>query len=122
MSAFPHRTEVEHQQRSHERIRLGGSERTEMLEALGSETAREILCALQAEPATASGLAEARETSLQNVQYHLDRLSAAGLIESVDTWYSVRGRRMAVYAPTVERLVIEFDDASTAAPTSAGTD
>lgn len=74
--------------------------------ALSSETARVILGHLYDEPATASDLADAVDTSLQNVRYHLDKLTAAGLVEAVDTWYSSRGTEMTVYAPTSDPLVV----------------
>lgn len=92
------------------------------MRALGSETAQTLLCALQADPATASDLTATVETSLQNVRYHLDRLCEVGLVEPVDTWYSVRGRSMTVYAATTERLVVDFDDPAAPATESAGAD
>lgn len=83
------------------------------MQAVSSSTARALLRVLQVDPAPASDLAEAVDTSLQNVQYHLDRLCEVGLVEAVDTWYSTRGRQMTVYAPTAKRLVVDFDDPST---------
>lgn len=74
--------------------------------ALSSDTARAILRALYVEPATASDLADAVETSLQNARYHLDNLMDAGLVEAVDTWYSSRGTEMTVYAPTSDPLIV----------------
>ena len=110
VSVFPYRPQVDHTQSLRTRITLGDTDRTELLQAVGSTTAQALLCALQAEPAPASDLAEAVDTSLQNAQYHLDRLCAVGLVETVDTWYSTRGRPMTVYAPTTRRLVIDFTD------------
>ena len=77
-----------------------------MLEALSSDTAREILSTLYDEPTTASELADAVDTSIQNARYHLEKLQDADLIEPVDTWYSSRGTEMTVYAPTNEPLVL----------------
>ena len=74
--------------------------------ALSSATARNIVSELYTEPATASDVADAVDTSLQNARYHLDKLQAAGVIEPVDTWYSSRGTEMTVYAPTNEPLVV----------------
>lgn len=112
VSAFPYRTEVDYTRQPRRRISLGDSEGAEVLQAIGSPTAGALLGVLQTEPAPASDLAEAVDTSLQNVQYHLDRLCDVGLVEAVDTWYSTRGRQMTVYAPTTKRLVIDFDDLS----------
>lgn len=74
--------------------------------ALSTETARSILGRLYDEPGTATDVAEAADTSLQNARYHLDKLQAADLVEPVDTWYSSRGTEMTVYAPTNEPLVV----------------
>ena len=74
--------------------------------ALSAETARDILGRLYEEPGTATDVAEAADTSLQNARYHLEKLQSAGLVEAVDTWYSSRGTEMTVYAPTSEPLVV----------------
>ncbi|WP_435093907.1 ArsR/SmtB family transcription factor [Halorubrum sp. N11] len=77
-----------------------------LIAALGSETAREILTRLHDRPATKSELADAVDTSLQNVQYHLSKLDAADLVDVVDTTYSEKGREMDVYAAADEPLVL----------------
>jgi len=78
----------------------------DLMSALTSRTARRILSILHEEPAPPSGLADQVDTSLQNVQYHLERLEDAGAIEVVGTAYSEKGREMDVYAPADEPLVI----------------
>ena len=78
----------------------------EVFEALAAGTTREIFLALHEQPQAASDLAEATGTSVQNVQYHLEKLTDADLVEVVDTWYSERGSEMKVYAPTDESLVL----------------
>jgi len=78
----------------------------DLIAALSSETAREILAALHEDPAPPSDLADRVDTSLQNVQYHLDNLADAGAIEVIDTVYSEKGREMDVYAPADRPLVI----------------
>lgn len=78
----------------------------EVFEALAASTTREIFLALHDEPQTASDLAERTDTSVQNVQYHLNKLKDVELVESVDIWYSERGSEMDVYAPTDESLVM----------------
>ena len=78
----------------------------EVFAALSAGTARDILKRLYREPGTATDVAEAADTSLQNARYHLDKLQSAGLVEEVDTWYSSRGTEMTVYAPTNEPLVV----------------
>ena len=78
----------------------------ELIAALGSETAREILTRLHDEPATKSELADAVDTSLQNVQYHLSKLDGADLVDVVDTTDSEKGRELDVYAAADEPLVL----------------
>ncbi|WP_338726633.1 helix-turn-helix domain-containing protein [Haladaptatus sp. DJG-WS-42] len=77
-----------------------------LLGALASETGRRVLTALHDEPAPPSALAARIGTSLQNAQYHLERLESAGAIAVVDTIYSEKGREMNVYAPADKPLVI----------------
>jgi DNA-binding PadR family transcriptional regulator len=38
----------------------------------------------------------------------LRRLEENGLVEPIDTQYSVKGREMNVYALTAEKLVVQF--------------
>jgi DNA-binding transcriptional ArsR family regulator len=77
-----------------------------LLSALSSGTARALLSALHEEPAPPSDLADRADTSLQNAQYHLEKLEDAGAVEVVDTAYSAKGREMDVYAPADQPLVI----------------
>lgn len=85
---------------------LDGDDAATLIESLSSETARSILTALHERPRTASELAEAADTSVQNVRHHLDNLRDADLAEVSDTRYSVKGREMDVYAPTDEQTVV----------------
>ncbi|MWV65037.1 helix-turn-helix domain-containing protein [Halorubrum sp. JWXQ-INN 858] len=87
-------------------VGVDDDEADELIAALGSETARSLLSALHDEPATTSELAAEVDTSLQNVQYHLGRLSDADLVDVVDTAYSEKGREMDVYAPADDPLVL----------------
>jgi DNA-binding transcriptional ArsR family regulator len=57
----------------------------DLLAALQSETARNILAALYDDPSTPSELAESADTSIQNVRYHLERLSDADIVTDADT-------------------------------------
>ncbi|MFC6737619.1 ArsR/SmtB family transcription factor, partial [Halolamina salina] len=77
-----------------------------LIGSLSSETARSLLTALHDEPRTASELAEAVDTSLQNARHHLDNLQEADLVEVAETRYSVKGREMKVYAPVDDSLVV----------------
>jgi len=81
-------------------------EAEQVLSTITSTTARRILGIIYDEPTTASEIATELDTSVQNVSYHLDRLSDAGLVEVIETWYSEQGREMDVYAPTNSALVL----------------
>lgn len=94
-------------------VGLDDDEAGEVLAALSSETARQLLAALHEEPDSASGVADRADTSLQNAQYHLGRMRDAGLVEVVDTIYSEKGREMKVYAPADRPLVMFAGSEST---------
>ncbi len=87
-------------------VGLDDDETGAVLSALSSDTARDLLAALHDEPVTASAVADDVDTSLQNAQYHLNRMRDAGLVEVVDTVYSEKGREMKLYAPADEPLVV----------------
>jgi DNA-binding transcriptional ArsR family regulator len=78
----------------------------DVLAALSSETARSLFAAVHETPATPSELADRTETSLQNAQYHLEKLDEADLIEVVDTRYSEKGREMKVLGPSGAPVVL----------------
>lgn len=106
MSVFPLRSEPDVDDREPKLVNLAEADADEVFDALGSGTARSLLLELHEEPRPASELAEAVDTSVQNVQYHLTKLEAADLVEGVDTWYSESGSEMTVYAPADESLVL----------------
>lgn len=87
-------------------IGVDSEDADDVLSALTSETARAILNALHEEPAPPAQLADRVDTSLQNAQYHLNKLEDAGAIEVIDQIYSEKGREMNVYAPADQPLVI----------------
>ncbi|UWG49105.1 Transcriptional regulator containing HTH domain,ArsR family [Halanaeroarchaeum sp. HSR-CO] len=78
----------------------------DVLAALSSETARSLFAAIHDQPSTPSELADRTETSLQNAQYHLEKLDDADLIEVVDTRYSAKGREMNVFGPSGAPVVL----------------
>jgi DNA-binding transcriptional ArsR family regulator len=87
-------------------IGVDSDDADDLLSALQSETARDLLGILYDDPATPSALAEEADTSIQNVRYHLERLAEADLVEVADTIYSEKGREMKVYAPAAKPLVV----------------
>lgn len=87
-------------------IGVDSEDADDVLSALTAGTARRLLSELHDEPAPPAELAERADTSLQNAQYHLNKLEDAGAIEVADTMYSEKGREMNVYAPADQPLVI----------------
>ncbi|MFD1571858.1 ArsR/SmtB family transcription factor [Halorubrum laminariae] len=111
-TAFSSHTSVDHTPRDQTSVAVDDEQSTNVLKAVSSDTAQQILATLDDGPATASDIAEAIDTSIQNAKYHLDHLYEANLIETVDTWYSRKGTEMTVYALSVEELVIQFGDST----------
>ncbi|WP_256290556.1 ArsR/SmtB family transcription factor [Halobellus inordinatus] len=107
-TAFPHHTPVDHTPRGRLSVVVSNEQPTDVLQTVSSETAQQILAALDDNPAPASDIAEAADTSVQNAKYHLEHLCEADLVETVDTWYSKKGTEMTVYALSVEELVIQL--------------
>ncbi len=109
---FPFRSEPD-QTEGHPRIvDLEGEDADAVFSALSSTTARRIYARLEDEPGTPSDIADAVDSSIQNVRYHLEKLEDAGLIEVVDTWYSSRGNEMSVYAATDGPLIVTSDEST----------
>ncbi len=106
---FPFRSEVNIERRNSRILSLKEAETDAVFDALASETSRAIYNHLYEQPSTASDIANEVDTSVQNVRYHLEKLSKAGLIDEVDTWYSSRGNEMSVYAATDEAIVLAGD-------------
>ena len=107
-SALPHCPPVSHTPEERSTVDLREEPAGRMFEALASDTARAIVDRLSAGPATASEIATAVDTSVQNAGYHLDRLEDAGVVTEADVWYSARGTEMSVYAPRVEEVVVRL--------------
>ncbi|MFC3958103.1 ArsR/SmtB family transcription factor [Halovivax cerinus] len=95
-------------------VDLDDEDADDVFSALSSTTARRIYATLDADPGTPSDVAEAIDSSIQNVRYHLDKLEDAGLVEVVDTWYSSRGNEMSVYATANGPLIVTSDESRAA--------
>lgn len=77
-----------------------------VLDALSSETAREILNAVYDDPGTPSELADRLDMSIQKVSYHLEKLEDEDLIAVAGVQYSEKGQEMKVYEPPDDPLVL----------------
>ncbi|APW97735.1 transcriptional regulator [Halobiforma lacisalsi AJ5] len=107
---FPFRSETSPQEGAPRVVDLEGEDADAVFSALSSTTAREIYSQLDDQPGTPSDVADAIDSSIQNVRYHLENLEEAGLVEVVDTWYSSRGNEMSVYATTDGPLIVTSDE------------
>jgi DNA-binding transcriptional ArsR family regulator len=107
---FPFRSEPESEEGQPRIVDLEGEDADAVFGALSSTTARRIYARVDDEPSTPSDIAEAIDSSIQNVRYHLEKLEDAGLVEVVDTWYSSRGNEMSVYATTDGPLIVTSDE------------
>ncbi|MFP8957427.1 helix-turn-helix domain-containing protein [Natrialbaceae archaeon A-CW3] len=110
---FPLRSETPTREGQPRVVDLEDEDADAVFSALSSTTARRIYSRLNDEPGTPSDVADAIDSSIQNVRYHLEKLEEAGLVEVVDTWYSSRGNEMSVYA-TADGPLIVTSDRSTA--------
>ncbi|ELY53100.1 ArsR/SmtB family transcription factor [Natronolimnohabitans innermongolicus] len=109
---FPFRSDPDDTDRQPRVVDLEGEDADAVFGALSSTTARRIYARLDAEPGTPSDVADAIDSSIQNVRYHLEKLEDAGLVEVVDTWYSSRGNEMSVYATTDGPLIVTSDEST----------
>ncbi|MFT4949277.1 MAG: DNA-binding transcriptional ArsR family regulator [Natronomonas sp.] len=82
---FPLRSSVDLGDREPRLVDMDDERADEVFGALASGTTRQVLSALHGEPQTASDLAEVTDTSVQNTQYHLEKLRNVDLVEPVDT-------------------------------------
>lgn len=85
---------------------LASEEADDAFEVLSSKTARKTLSSLYEEPKAASELATELNLSLQNVDYHVQNLLDAGLIEVGAIEYSETGNEMKIYAPSKHAILL----------------
>ncbi|RQG92206.1 ArsR/SmtB family transcription factor [Natrarchaeobius chitinivorans] len=109
---FPFRSETTARDGQPRIVDLEGEDADAVFSALSSTTARRIYAQLDEDPGTPSDVADAIDSSIQNVRYHLENLEEAGLIEVIDTWYSSRGNEMSVYATTDGPLIVTSDEST----------
>jgi predicted transcriptional regulator len=87
-------------------VRIPLQDAAPVVDVLASDTARSMLGLCAAHPMPTSALADAVGTSTQNATHHVGNLHEAGLLETVDTWYSVKGREMDVHAARYGTVVL----------------
>lgn len=84
----------------------------QIFDALAAETSRAVLSSCYEQPGTVSELADELDTSVQNAAYHVEKLTAAALLEPVKTRYGSNGQEITVYGPTKEAIVLVAGDTS----------
>ena len=77
-----------------------------VLDALASDTARDVLNQIYDDPGTPSEIADRLDMSIQKVAYHLEKLEDVDLITVAGTRYSEKGQEMSVYEPPDDPLVL----------------
>lgn len=87
-------------------VGIKSEEMEKTVDALASDTARNLLAEIYEDPSVPSELAERLNMTLQRVSYHLDKLEEADLIRVVGTRYSEKGQEMKIYAPVDDPLVV----------------
>lgn len=86
-------------------VGVNSEDADDLIGALSSDTARQILDSLHQSPSTPTEVADSVDTTLQNARYHLSNLEEAELISVHDTRYSPKGREMKVYGPEKPTVV-----------------
>lgn len=84
-----------------------GDERAQKIgKAIASQSATDILHALQERPKTAGDLTSTLNMPMGTVKYHLENLVEAGLVEVRQIRYSVKGREIKVYGLRDQLLIV----------------
>jgi DNA-binding transcriptional ArsR family regulator len=84
-----------------------GDERAKKIaKAMSSGTATDILNLLKAGKKTSTQVAEELDVPMTTIQYHLENLLDAGLIEVVEKRWSVKGREVKVYGLRDQVLIV----------------
>ncbi|MBP7120511.1 MAG: winged helix-turn-helix domain-containing protein [Methanolinea sp.] len=84
-----------------------GDERAQKIgKAIASQSATDILNALQERPKTAGDLTSSLNMPMGTVKYHLENLVEAGLVEVRQIRYSVKGREIKVYGLKDQLLIV----------------
>jgi DNA-binding transcriptional ArsR family regulator len=86
-----------------------GEESKKITQTLSNDSARQVLELLADEPMSASDIAEKLEIPLTTVKYNLDALIDSRLITIKHTRWSVKGRKIKIYAP-IRKLIVVVPD------------
>ncbi|MBP1929657.1 DNA-binding transcriptional ArsR family regulator [Methanolinea mesophila] len=84
----------------------GDSRAQKIAKAISSSTANDILHLLGDGHQTATDITGSLDLPMSTVKYHLENLLDAGLVEVVETKYSIKGREIKVYALRDQLLIV----------------
>jgi DNA-binding transcriptional ArsR family regulator len=84
----------------------GDTRAQKIAKAISSGTANDILHLLGDGQKSATDITGSLDLPMSTVKYHLDNLLDAGLVEVVETKYSVKGREIKVYALRDQLLIV----------------
>ena len=88
-----------------------GEESKKITQTLSNDSARQVLELLADKSMSASDIAEELDIPLTTVKYNLDALIESGLITIKHTKWSVKGRKIKIYAPAHKLIVVVPDKA-----------
>lgn len=91
-------------------VNLDSDTADEVLDALSSNTTREVFIKIYDSPKTVSEVAEDTENTIQNTKYHFEKLVETGIIKEVGEKYSEKGNTMSIYGPTNEGIIFLADN------------
>ena len=86
-----------------------GEESKKITQTLSNDSARQVLELLADKSMSASDIAEELDIPLTTVKYNLDALIESGLITIKHTKWSVKGRKIKIYAPAHKLIVVVPD-------------
>ena len=84
----------------------GDTRAQKIAKAISSGTANDILHLLGDGQQSATDITGTLDLPMSTVKYHLDNLLDAGLVEVVETKYSVKGREIKIYALRDQLLIV----------------
>jgi len=83
-----------------------GEESKKITQTLSNDSARQVLELLTDKPMSASEVACELDTPLTTVKYNLNALIESGLITIKQTKWSIKGRKIKIYAPAHKLIVV----------------
>lgn len=87
-------------------VEQGSNQAQQIAKAMSSSTSADIFNQLSLGPMSATALAEKTGVPLTTVKYHLENLLSAGLIEILNTKWSVKGRQIKIYGVKDQVVVL----------------